>query len=206
VASLIRVQLNTKKYGESADAPVEPNSTDDDNNDDTLIDTAIHLAKQRFIDLTTTTDGQHILENLFTLLPPPPTLTPAQIKHAVIALQSLLIYAMQTGVKGSEEHQTKLVRHLFRRGDIRPPDDRLVWISPWTTEDIRRLKFYRNGEIGKGILAALKRRRTSVGAYELLREMGVWKGVGEEVMLLRSGFPVRFLEGEVQCAVEVSYY
>jgi hypothetical protein len=51
-------------------------------------------------------------------------------------------------------------------------------------------------------LAALKRRRTAVGAYELLVEMGAWRR-HEEVGLLRSGFPVRFLEDELKCSNEV---
>lgn len=111
---------------------------------------------------------------------------------------------MQIGVKGGEEQQKKLVRHLFRRTDPPPPSkDNVVWISNWTCEDIRRLKFYRHVELGKCALAALKWKRSAVGAYELLIQMGVW-GVGEEVSLLRSGFPVRFLEEEMECSSRVS--
>ena len=163
---------------------------------------AISLAKHRFIDLTTSLKGELILENLFSLLSPPDD--PRLVQQAIMALQSLLVYAMQIGVKGTEESQKKMVRHLFRRDDPPPPPlGKAPWISNWDSEDIRRLKFYRDGELGKRVLAALKRRRTAVGAYELLLEMGVWHQF-EEVTLLRSGFPVRFWDEEEKCSLEVS--
>lgn len=165
---------------------------------------AIALAKHRFIDLTTSLKGELILENLFSLLPPPEDLR--LVQQAIMALQSLLVYAMQIGVKGTEESQKKMVRHLFRRDDpTPPPPGKAAWITNWDSEDIRRLKFYRDGELGKRVLAALKRRRTAVGAYELLLEMGVWHKF-EEVSLLRSGFPVRFWEEEEKCSLEVSLF
>eukprot|EP00804_Cyclotella_cryptica_P014520 CCRYP_004823-RA/>CCRYP_004823-RA protein AED:0.07 eAED:0.07 QI:200/1/1/1/0.87/0.77/9/1212/825 len=161
---------------------------------------ATPLAKHRFIDLVTSLKGELILESLFTLLPPPDD--ERLIQHAIIAMQSLLVYAMQIGVKGTEESQKKMVRHLFRRDDPPPPPPgKAVWVSTWDAEDIRRLKFYRDGELGKRVLAALKRRRTAVGAFDLLVEMGVWDKF-EEVSLLRSGFPVRFWDEEEKCSLE----
>ena len=176
------------------------NAADTDSAEIDYANPAYILAKSRFTDLTTALLGEILLENLFTLAPPS-ALTDSQLKYAIISLQSLLIHAMQTGVKGNEESQKKLVRHLYRRTD--PPPPKLPeWSTEWTSEDVRRLKFYRNVELGKGVLASLKRKRTAVGAYELLIEMGVWTRV-EEVTLLRSGFPVRFLESEIKCSLEV---
>jgi hypothetical protein len=200
LASIVRTHLKNRK-ATTSNLDI---SSDESKNDetDTPVDTsnpATSLAKNRFIDLTTTVHSEHILESLFTLAPPP---SQQLIKYAIIALQSLLILAMQVGVKGGEEQQKKLVRHLFRRTDPPPPKD-IVWISSWTSEDIRRLKFYRDGELGKRALAALKWKRTAVGAYELLIQMGVW-GAEEEVSLLRSGFPVRFLDEEIECSLQVS--
>ena len=197
LASLIQIQLENRKAAQSADS----NEAASASSENTALSNnpAVSLAKHRFTDLTTTESSQILLENMFSLSPPPST---RLIKYAILSLQSLLIHAAQIGVKGSEEHQTKLVRHLFRRYDP-PKSVKGTWVSPYTAEDIRRLKFYRDVELGKGVLAALKRRRTSVGAYELLIEMGVW-GRNEEIALLRSGFPVRFLEDEMNCSMEVS--
>ena len=193
LASLIQLHLKNKKSAGTTDADASSTETDNAN-------PAYLLAKSRFTDLTTTPLGETLLENLFALAPPS-TLTISQIKYAILSLQSLLIHAMQTGVKGNEESQKKLVRHLYRRTD--PPAPKLPeWATQWTSEDVRRLKFYRDVELGKGVLASLKRKRTAVGAYELLIEMGVWTRV-EEVTLLRSGFPVRFLEDEIRCSLEV---
>lgn len=198
LASLIRTHLNSKKTDGSNGSDTK-SAIDEQTIPSDIPNIASDLAKGRFIDLTTNLQSEHILENLFALAPPP---SPQIIKYAITSLQSLLVLAMQVGVKGGEEHQKKLVRHLFRRSDPPPPKE-VMWASTWTTEDIRRLKFYRDGELGKKVLAALKWKRTAVGAYELLIQMGVW-GQDEEVSLLRSGFPIRFLDDELQSSLEVS--
>ena len=200
------------------------NHNDNDEKEDTLIDddnddTAGYqqLAKGRFIDLTTTLESELVLENLFTTLPSS-TIRHDKIRiiiqHAIITLQSLLIYGMQIGVKGSEETQKKMVRHLFRPGDIVPSssssskekaDELLIpkWIDNWTPNDIRLLKYNRDATLAKKILAKLIKKRTSQGAYDLLVELQVWdKHV--DVALLRSGFPVRFLEEELSVATMVA--
>ena len=200
--------------------------TDDEKEDtpivDDIDDTAYYqrLAKGRFIDLTTSLESERVLENLFTTLPSSSTTINNNhdnnkiriiiIQHAIITLQSLLIYGMQIGVKGSEETQKKMVRHLFRPGDIVPPpssseDEVLLpkWIDNWTPNDIRLLKYNRDATLAKKILAKLIKKRTSQGAYDLLVELQVWdKHV--DVALLRSGFPVRFLEDELSVATEVA--
>jgi hypothetical protein len=193
LASLIQTHLNLRASGS--------NATTQDSSDTSA---AVTLAKNRFVDLTTSLSSETVLENLFSLRPPPNNNDTRQIQIAIASLQSLLIFGMQIGVKGSEESQSKMVRHLFRRTDPPPPkSDRVPpWIDGWTSEDVRRLKFHRSTELAKRALAALKRRRTAVGAYELLVEMGAWRR-HEEVGLLRSGFPVRFLEDELKCSNEV---
>ena len=207
---------------------------------------ASSLAKSRFVDLTTRRSSQRLLEGLFLQTPnssssssssnsssfstSQQTVSASQIKYAIKALQSLLIYGMQIGVKGSEEQQQKLVRHLYRRTDavrtVRSSrkttnnsddndnngnsgdgddnnGDMIEWVSQWTAEDIRRLKYRRDTTLGKSLLAALKKRQSAIGAYELLVEMGVWDADEEEMGLLRSGFPVEFWEEERRCSFEV---
>lgn len=229
LASLIRTRLNTQKV-----------SDDDSSQRDDMTAMASSLAESRFVDLTTRRSSQRLLEGLFLQTPQSSStssstsqVSASQIKYAIKALQSLLIYGMQIGVKGSEEQQQKLVRHLYRRTDAvrtaRPSQttnnsdddddngdsnngngngdgdgDMIEWVSQWTAEDIRRLKYRRDTALGKSLLAALKKRQSAIGAYELLVEMGVWDADEEELGLLRSGFPVEFWEEERRCSFEVS--
>lgn len=141
------------------------------------------------------------------------------VQYAIVALQSLLIYGMQIGVVGSDESQAKLVRHLFRPGDDISTsgssatasnekggvDDVIMekYPSLWDAECIRLLKYRRNVSPGKLILKELKWKRTARGAFDLLVDMGVWTK-HEDVALLRSGFPVRFTERELQVAMEAA--
>jgi hypothetical protein len=215
-------------------------SSSDDDIDNNI---GYQLAKGRFVDLTTTIEGEELLERLFLLkttatttttttinnddddssipssqsddetvvTPPPSTTTSTQpnkriIQYAITTLQSLLIYGMQIGVKGSEESQKKMVRHLFRRTDTDTHHSlndktRRKWISHWDSECIRRLKFYRDITLGKQLLGQLIRKRTSKGAFDLLVEMGVWDR-HTDVALLRSGFPVRFTDDELVVSME----
>ncbi|KAL7526912.1 hypothetical protein ACHAXR_001706, partial [Thalassiosira sp. AJA248-18] len=196
---------------ENSDAAAEDEVTQSEEGNDDMTD-AYQLAKGRFIDLTSTLKGEQLLENLFLHNPIPTEQEQEQeqpnnnsittdniriIQHAITTLQSLLIYGMQVGVKGSEESQQKMVRHLFRRGDPPQRDDNIgaPWTNDWNSESIRRLKYHRNVQLGKLLLAKLIRKRTAQGAYDLLVELGIWDR-HEDTALLRSGFPVRFLESE----------
>jgi exoribonuclease-2 len=120
-----------------------------------------------------------------------------------------------------------MVRHLFRPGDDSPvaasgsgsttgkdgaaaaaaddEDDVVVekFVRHWDAECIRRLKYRRDVSLGKLVLKALTRKRTARGAFDLLVDMGVWTK-HEDVALLRSGFPVRFTESELQVAMEAA--
>eukprot|EP00970_Alexandrium_tamarense_P014247 scaffold4011_cov115-Alexandrium_tamarense.AAC.3 len=232
LASLIRHRLNTAKTASDAS---DVNPSEDDNSSNPLDDnniTAYRLAKGRFTDLTTTLRGEYILENLFlpqqqqqqTSIQHPTDIR--LIQHAINTLQSLLVYAMQIGVKGSEEMQKKMVRHLFRPGDVDPQLQQVskkkglgesveststsaattttitsYWTPLWNSNSIRLLKYFRNSSFGIQLLATMIRKRTCQGAFDLLVEMGVWE-FHEDTALLRSGFPVMFLEEESLVARE----
>jgi exoribonuclease R len=216
---------------------IDDSSSNSDDDNDVGNNIGYQLAQGRFVDLTTTIEGEHLLERLFLLTAAATTTTttinnddssiPSQsddetvvaassssstttpsrpnkriIQYAITTLQSLLIYGMQIGVKGSEESQKKMVRHLFRRTDTdNHHHNNNSWISHWDSECIRRLKFYRDTTLGKQLLGQLIRKRTSKGAYELLVEMGVWDR-HTDVALLRSGFPVRFTDDELVISME----
>ncbi|KAL7538219.1 hypothetical protein ACHAWF_007974 [Thalassiosira exigua] len=177
-------------------------------------DAAYRLARGRFSDLTATAEGERVLETLFLSRPDgvgptvgpsagaaaDQTVDPRHIKYAICALQSLLIHGTQVGVKGTEETQLRTIRHLFRPNDPPPPPSG-TWIPRWDGEEIRRLKLRRDAASGKKLLAKLVRKRTAVGAFDLLVELKVWE-LHEDLVLLRSGFPVRFAPEEERAATE----
>ena len=208
LANLIKAHLASGKAAIENDAT--ESDTNDGNNSYTEVDNSendsigYQLAKGRFIDLTTTIEGEQLLENLFFHTTSSPNHNNNNneriLKHAITTLQSLLIYGIQIGVKGSEETQQRMVRHLFRAGDAPAPPSG-TWISPWNADCIRRLKFFRDTSLGKMLLAKLIRKRTAQGAFDLLVEMGVWDR-HVDTPLLRSGFPVRFLESELTISKE----
>jgi hypothetical protein len=122
-----------KQEGVGLSPPSSSISVHDNNNnyDDDDDDRYARIAKGRFIDLTTTIEGEQILENLFIGNIINPTFNKAPNKDdddhhhvplgvvqlAITTLQSLLIHGMQIGVKGSDEAQLRTVRHLFRVED-----------------------------------------------------------------------------------------
>lgn len=192
------------------------------NNDDD--DRYATIAKGRFIDLTTTIKGEQVLENLFIGNNPTSkdnndhvnenvnvNVNVGIVQLAITTLQSLLIYGMQIGVKGSDEVQLRTVRHLFRVEDdnnnnsdsnnnnnfTQSPTMYSSWSNSWDEECIRKLKYQRNTTLAKLLLGKLKRKRTSQGAFNLLLELGVWQK-HEEIALLRSGFPIQLTTMEKQ--------
>ena len=203
-----------------------PTIDDDDDDDD---DRHATIAKGRFIDLTTTIEGEQVLENLFIgdINPTYNKATNKEDHHhhhhhvlgivqlAITTLQSLLIYGMQIGVKGSDEAQLRTVRHLFRVEDdnnnnnvsnnnnnttttsLSSSSSSSFWSDSWDEECIRKLKYQRNVTLAKLLLGKLKRKRTSQGAYNLLLELRVWQK-HEDIALLRSGFPIQLTTMEKQ--------
>ena len=190
-----------------------------DKSDDILADDSTdvmsQLIKGRFRDLTCNIEGEKVLEDLLISNPPPTSssITPPSrnynqinvIRGAIIAMQSLLITGMQVGVKGSQEAQQRLVEHLYHRNDYSiSQSSRHQGTTLETYFDnltSRQLKHQVDTAAGIQILNALKRKRSTQSAYDLLVQLGIWEK-HEDINLLRSGFPLRFTSEEVQDALE----
>ena len=218
VTALIRDKLQSLKNEDKSSQRDEMNFTENDDTDETIVNGVrknndsnyvMELVKGRFRDLTCKEEGEKILENLLINNPPDDTIESDKkdvIRAAVIALQSLLIMGMQVGVKGSTEYQKKLVSHLYERSDISisssPSQPSLdVYFDTLTS---RQLKHQMDTTAGTQILSALKRKRSTQSAYDLLVQLGIWEK-HEDIVLLRSGFPLRFTEEELDAAVEAEY-
>jgi hypothetical protein len=161
---------------------------------------AYHLAKGRFLDLTCSEDGELVLEQLFDDEDAAKE-DDTVIKGAVIALQSLLIFGTQLGVKGSPEQLQWSVSHLVEYRDVMEAEKDL---TQWDASSVRRLKYRVDRSAGVQLLAELQWKRIPQGANELLVAIGVWKTY-EDLALLRSGFPFsRFSDEENAAARAVS--
>ncbi|CAB9502642.1 Ribonuclease II, chloroplastic/mitochondrial [Seminavis robusta] len=154
-------------------------------------------AKGRFIDLTCTAEGEQILENLFRTKIAAAERDPKVIQAAVMALQSILILGTQVGVKGSPVQLQRMVAHLDSRGNQQK--FLLRDLETWDTDSVRRLKHQVKRGSGLQVLAEMKWKRTTQGAFELLVAIGAW-GKHEDLALLRSGFSLRFNDQELQAA------
>jgi len=180
---------------------------------------ASNLAKGHYLDLSSwNPNSEHLLEQLISNDIPSYLLNPTELKErynfeitntihsfeniikgGIIALQSLCIFGMQVGVKGSPYTQSKRVAHL------RPTSD---YISTnhewkWTRNHIRQLKHDRNSKAAIQILAKLRKKQTAQGAMDLLVQLGIWNQ-HENLDFLRSGFPTRFTDEEEVAAKVVS--
>lgn len=156
---------------------------------------AFDMAKGRFQDLTCTESGDRALESLFHYQEAAEEPDDDVILGAIYAVQSLCIMGTQVSVRGTEEHRMKLVAHLQSRYDA----SRAADLSVWTPDSIRRLKHKVEQSPGTQLLAYLRKKRTSQGAFQLLVDLGAWH-THEDVTLLRSGFPVRFTPTEEAAA------
>lgn len=177
------------------------------------------LVRGRFVDMCCTKEGEHILESLFLVEPDDVNDDGKQIvdavvalidakdniiRGAVIAIQSLILLGMQYGATLTPEKYESSVAHLEEPDDDRDsPND--IW--EWTQDSTRRLK--RQGPhddykvAGLQLLAALKRRRGPVGAADLLTRIGAWTK-HENLVLLRSGFPIHFSDMEKAAATALA--
>jgi len=154
------------------------------------------FVKGRFMDLTCTADGEIILENLFAIADAVDEEHDI-IRGAVIALQSLLVTGTQFGMKGSPDQLKKFVWHL--KSGI---NEYIISScqESWNRKCAHRLKYDVDIAAGTQLLAELKRKRTSQGAFDLLVDIGAW-GKHEDLALLRSGFPTKFTEEEEEAAI-----
>lgn len=151
------------------------------------------MIQNRFMDLACSEKGEAVLESLFhdeevDTVQQNEDVVPA----AVMVLQSLCVFGTQVGVKGTPEQLRRMVSHLDARRD---PCD----LDTWDADSVRRLKHGVDRTAGVQLLAALQRKRTTQGAFDLLVALGAWTP-HEDLALLRSGFPLRFSEAEMQAA------
>lgn len=188
LASLIRFRLHNKS------------SIDFSNDISTGETKAMRFAKDRFKDFTCTYDGEKALESLFDTRQNPELHQDDEniIRGAIIALLSLLVMGMRTGVKGSKEQIDRMFSHLkISNDELNDPNmslDRL-----WISMQQRSLKHKADTTAGVQLLAALKKKRTNQSAYDLLFQLKAWTK-HEDIALLRSGFPTRFTREELMAA------
>jgi len=190
LASLIREQL--KRYGEKDDY----DSSSDEETE------AMEFAHDRFRDLTCRYEGELALERLFDTrknseLEENDTYV---IRGAVIALQSLAVFGMQVGVKGTPAQKERSVAHLRNMDDNQESKGLSEY---WNSINSKRLKHRGDVTAGTQLLAELKGKRTAQSAFDLMVRLGAWKK-HEDLALLRSGFPTRFTKEEDRSASEAA--
>lgn len=189
LASLIRFRLD---YGQQTNNAEESAET-----------ASMILCKGRFRDFTCSYQGELSLERLFDTRGKPDLQQEDEnvIRGAVIALQSLLIMGMRTGVKGNKEQMERMVAHLKHPSEESKDLQRISLETFWNTSTQRSLKHRADTTAGVQLLAALKRKRTNQGALDLLVQIGAWTK-HEDIALLRSGFPTRFTAEELAASEE----
>lgn len=151
-----------------------------DEGDDSL-NASNSVAANHFVDLACTIQGEHALESLLVD-------TDKEVLGAAIqVIQSLCILGLRWGVVGTPQ------------GGVAP---RSASAAPAVRSVVQRRKQQQDVEAGTLLLAELGWKRTPSGAFRLLHALGAWD-THENLELLRSGLPVRFLpEEEVQAAAQ----
>ncbi|KAL3917068.1 MAG: hypothetical protein SGILL_004886 [Bacillariaceae sp.] len=188
---------------ETRQAPNNNVDQDDDDNNSA----AYELAKGRFLDLCCNVKGEETLERFFQhpLAQEAAAKDLRVVRGAIVCLQRLLVLGMSYGVTMNVEVLARSVNHMKEEDDeMESQKDPFEW----TSESSRRLKYQASGNDsvkapGIQLLAALKRRQASIGAYELLVDLGVWDK-HENLALLRSGVPLRFTDKEHQIALDAA--
>lgn len=141
-----------------------------------------NIVQDQFVDLACTYEGEQALERLFSSF----DIYDPLLASTVHVMQSLCVYGLGLGVTGVQDQMAS--RRIFVEVDCDSP--RAV---------VRRRKQQQDGEAGKLLLAELKLKRTATGAFRLLNRLGVWSK-HENLYLLRSGIPLRFLREEISAA------
>jgi exoribonuclease R len=201
VANIISMRINDNDKTNIIDID-EKDQSNPDNNTQQIKD---DIVRNRFRDLTCKDTGENILEDMF--LDHASTTSKESreldvLRGSIIAMQSLLIMGMQVGVKGSLEMQQRMVAHLYRNKDVTVKSSRHVSLQKYF-DDLtpRQLKHQVDTTAGTQILSNLKRKRSAQGAFDLLVQLGVWDK-HEDIALLRSGFPLRFTDEEINDAIQ----
>ena len=178
------------------------------------------VVKGRFRDLTGDLDGETALEQLFLHVPSYDATTGSErvlLLATVMIFQSLCIMGAQVGLKGLPEQLKRSVAHLEDANAVTATTTTTASangrgagshsvssllerdLQVWDCDSIRRLKYRLDRTPALQLLAELHLRRTPLGAFNLLVALGVWKK-HEDLALLRSGFPLRFTNDELQAA------
>ena len=150
------------------------------------------------------TNGENVLENLILSINFPLAVVGGEeeyydhiLKGSILALQSLCVLGMQVGVTGGPIQQEKRLSHL---SSITTSSLECKSTSLQNRKTIQKLKYTRKStNAGFDILAYLKKKRTSQGAYDLLCALDVWDK-HEDLALLCSGYPTRFTDDEEELA------
>ena len=158
------------------------------------------LVENRFLDLSCSEKGEHALENLIYSSFVEDEVNDNVIRGTIMVIQSLCVFAMQVGVKGTPDQLRRMVAHLDPR---RNPSliERDLMIQ-WDGDSVRRLKYQMDRSAAVQLLSQLRWKRTAQGAFDLLVTLGVWEP-HEDVSLLRSGFPLRFSKNELDAATTI---
>ncbi|KAG7370348.1 exoribonuclease II [Nitzschia inconspicua] len=163
---------------------------------------AVSYAYGRFLDLCgSTRRGEQALEGLFEQELAIHS-TPTVVQGAVLILQRLCVLGMTYGLTMNAYAIDKSTTHMTEPYD--DDDGRTKEYFEWTSDSTRRLKrnALRNESIkwpAIQLLAALNKRQSSLGAYELLLKLGAWQP-HENLALIRSGVALRFSDAENDAA------
>lgn len=165
---------------------------------------AYNVAKGRFRDLAMTVEGFEVLESLF-LDVEAENLDDTVIYGCIYALQSLCVTGTLVGVKGGPGQQQKRVQHLrlyeWRDNPLDIQQELKAENKKSNNEYMKRLKYNADQTAGIQLMAKLQMKRTTQGVMDLLVALGVWTK-HEDLMLLRSGFPVTFTTSELKAATD----
>ncbi|KAG7344752.1 exoribonuclease II [Nitzschia inconspicua] len=164
---------------------------------------AVSYAYGRFLDLCgSTRRGEQALEGLFEQELAVHS-TPTIVRGAVLILQRLCVLGMTYGLTMNAYAIDKSTTHMTEPYD---DDEHTKDYFEWTSDSSRRLKrnALRNESIkwpAIQLLAALNKRQSSLGAYELLLKLGAWQP-HENLALIRSGVALRFSDAENDAAAK----
>jgi hypothetical protein len=153
------------------------------------------LALGKFVDLCCTLEGERNLEDLFDRKVVD-GVEEVVVVGAVACFHSLLVMGMNYGLSGTPEQFYRWTVHLKEPED---ENDAIQDYLNWDVDSTRRLKYQGDRSAALKLLAQVMRKQTPQGAFELLVSLGVWNK-HEDLVLLRSGFPIRFSEDETKAA------
>ena len=159
------------------------------------------IIRDRFMDLACSPEGEAVLEALFD----DEIVNGVEddiVRASVMVMQSLCVFGTQVGVKGTPEQLNRLVSHLDPRRD---PSLLERDVYHWDADSVRRLKHKLDRIPAVQLLADLQWKRTTQGAFDLLNALGAWT-THEDLALLRSGFPLRFSQAELDAAKEAAQF